>query len=71
MSNYAPWLHLVIDARTGRRLLEGATDAQFDRWYDHHSHWRQARGPEDASPEVRAMKFDVETVVHFLVEDQD
>jgi hypothetical protein len=63
--------HTVIDATTGRVMLEGATEREFDRWYDHHCFWRQARFPEEINPELRNAKreFPATVVVHYLVHD--
>ena len=63
-------LHTVINAQSGRTLLDGATEAQFDRWYDAHPYYRQPRGLEEINPALHYVERDDESV-HYLVEVQD
>lgn len=64
----------VINAATGATVLDGVTEAQFDRWYDHHSDWRQVRSREEVNPEHRE-RFDtrrqrsIGDTEHWLIED--
>lgn len=62
--------HRVIDGRTGKVLLSGATAAQFDRWYDHHCFWRSPRDISEVQPEQRRAYQAADSYTHFLVEDE-
>lgn len=59
--------HVVIDAQTGAFLLSGATAAQFDRWYDSHSNWRQPRAIEEVRPDLRPAYAQADSCTHYLV----
>lgn len=67
--------HTVIDATTGRVVLERATEGEFGRWYDHHDAWREPRAIEEVAPELRTAylnRADLaadETRLHFLIND--
>lgn len=61
--------HVVINARTGAILLSGATDAQFDRWYDGHCQWRAPRAIEEVRPDLREACAQADSCTHYLVED--
>lgn len=61
---------IVINARTGVVLLDGATVAQFDRWYDHHCFWRAPRALEEVNPELRERYLAASSDIHFLVQDE-
>jgi hypothetical protein len=65
-------LHTVIDGVTGRTVLADATEAQFDRWYDHHCFWRKPRDLFEVRPELRALMLSqnvTEHEVHVLLND--
>lgn len=57
-------LHAVIDATTGKEVAAPMTDAQFDRWYDHHCFWRQPRSLEEVNPELREVLVAPDFVSH-------
>lgn len=59
--------HVVIDAQTGAILLSGATEAQFDRWYDGHSHYRAPRAVEEVRPDLRPAYHQADSCTHYLV----
>jgi hypothetical protein len=65
--------HTVINATTGGVVLERVSEIEFDRWYDHHAFWREPRGIEEVSPELRPAYLNRddlaadETRVHYLV----
>lgn len=41
----------VIDASSGEGIFPcPVTEAQFDRWYDHHADWRAVRDLSEVSP---------------------
>jgi hypothetical protein len=68
--------HTVVDAQTGKMVLERATEAEFDRWYDApHAFWRKPRAVEEVAPELRAVylaRHDLaegETRLHYLVNE--
>ncbi len=67
--------HTVIDATTGRVVLERVTEAEFDRWYDQHAFWRKPRAVEEVSPDLRVAyeaRHDLVedgTRLHYLVND--
>ena len=45
--------HTVYNATTGVCMLDAVSDGQFDRWYDHHCHFRKARDEFEVNPEFR------------------
>lgn len=61
--------HVVIDAQTGAILLSGATDMQFDDWYDRHEAWCKPRTIDEVRPDLRPAYFQADTCTHYLVED--
>lgn len=61
--------HTVIDATSGAVLLQGATTAQFDRWYDHHCFYRQPRCDAEVRPDLRDAWARADRYTHFLIED--
>lgn len=61
--------HQVINATTGRVILEGATTAHLDRWYDHHCFHREPRAIEEVKPELRDAYKNRDAYTHFVVED--
>ena len=61
--------HTVINGATGATLLAGATAAQYDRWYDHHAHYRAPRSIEEVRPDLRADFTTADEHTHYLVED--
>lgn len=63
--------HTVYNAATGICLLDCATEGQFDRWYDHHSQYRQVRNIAEVNPDFRDL-YDATSAypnVHWLTED--
>ena len=62
-------LHTVIDATTGRVVLENATAGEFDRWYDHHCFWREPRAIEEVAPQLRAAYKAADDRTHYLLAD--
>lgn len=62
--------HVVIDAQTGAFLLSGATEAQFDRWYDGHCQWREPRDVAEVHPDLRPAYAQADSCTHYLVEDE-
>ena len=65
--------HRVIDAVSGRVVLDGATEHEFDRWYEHHAFWREPRAIEEVAPELRdayrnrADRSDDGAQLHYLI----
>lgn len=60
----------VINASSGKAILENVSHAQFDRWYDHHSDYRKVRSIEEVHPDFReryARRDDTKEV--FLIQD--
>jgi hypothetical protein len=62
--------HTVYNATTGTCLLDGVTDGQFDRWYDHHSSFRAVRTIEEVNPNFRDLyeAINDRPGVHWLVD---
>lgn len=61
--------HVVIDAATGAIVLGHATEAEFDRWYDHHAFWRKPRDLSEVKPELRAEFQAATPSMHYLIND--
>lgn len=61
--------HVVIDAQTGAFLLSGATQAQFDRWYDGHAYYRAPRDAVEVRPDLRQAFAQADSCTHYLVQD--
>lgn len=67
--------HTVIDATTGRVVLDRAPAAEFDRWYDHHAFWHEPRAIEEVLQDLRSAylgRHDLdadETRRHYLIND--
>ena len=61
--------HVVIHAQTGAILLSGATEAQFDRWYDSHAFYRAPRDIAEVRPDLRPAYPQADSCTHYLVED--
>jgi hypothetical protein len=61
----------VYNATTGVCLLDGVTDAQYDRWYDGHSQFRKVRDIHEVNPEFRDLyeAINDRPGVEWLVED--
>lgn len=65
--------HRVIDARTGRVLVEGCSAAQIDCWFDHFgADWHRPRDVVEVKPELRPDYLRATAAptrhVHYLVE---
>lgn len=60
--------HVVIDAQTGAILLSGATEAQFDAWYDAHDRWHKPTNIAEVRPDLRPAYFQADSCTHYLVE---
>lgn len=63
--------HTVYNAVEGICILDAVTEAQFDRWYDHHADYRKVRGPHEVNPEFRDLYEATQdrANVHWLVQD--
>jgi len=46
-------LHTVYNATTGVCMLDAVSEAQFDRWYDHHATYRKVRDESEVNPSFR------------------
>lgn len=58
----------AINAVTGKEIVSGYTDAQFDRWIDHHcTEYRYARRVEEVTPELRVVFQHAGNRTHFLI----
>jgi hypothetical protein len=62
--------HTVINAATGQTVLEQVSEAQFDRWYDHHCFWRKPRSVEEVNPSLRDAYMARDENTHFLLNDE-
>lgn len=62
--------HVVIDAQTGAILLSGATEAQFDLWYDTHGEWRDVLDFAEVRPDLLAACKQADSCTHYLVRDE-
>jgi hypothetical protein len=61
----------VYNAATGVCILDGVSDSEFDRWYDHHSEYRQVRDSSEVSPAFRDLYEAISDRpgVYWLVQD--
>jgi hypothetical protein len=61
----------VYNATTGLCILDGATDGQFDRWYDSHADYRKVRDESEVNPSFRDLyeAINDRPGVHWLVQD--
>lgn len=62
-------LHTAIDAVSGKVLIDGATAAQFDLWYDHHSDYRKVRQIEEVCPDLRDAYLAAGNNTYYLIQD--
>ncbi len=63
--------YTAYNAVTGAAILAEVSEAQFDRWYDHHSDYRKVRDIGEVNPACRDLYAATwaEPGVHWLVQD--
>lgn len=60
----------AINAATGKEIVSGLDDEQFERWSDHHcADYRYPHNIEEVAPELRAAFQQADERTHFLIAD--